>query len=150
WVRRYTNSRHHERAASNCRRSRCEGGGRHSGARALAREPAIGLLRRATEGWPPRLPAVFRERSTWRRPLGGEIDSGEGLARRHEQAVALGATKANIAADLGQPDAADQLAGRRPHRHAAIAHGAAGVARDPEIAVDVAARSVGPALDAVD
>src|SRR4029077_11570826 len=51
---------------------------------------------------------------------------------------------------LGQADAADQLAFRRPHRDAAVADGAASVARGPQIAVDVAAHAIGPALHAVD
>src|SRR6266446_10279429 len=81
--------------------------------------------------------------------LGGGVDGVERLARGHEQAVALGAAEADVAAHLGQADAADQLAGRRPYRHAAIAHGAAGIAGGPDIAVDIAAHPVRPALHAV-
>src|SRR5439155_20308657 len=74
----------------------------------------------------------------------------ERLARGHEQAIALGATEADVAAHFGQTNAADQLAFRGPHRHAAIADGAAGVARGPDIAADVAAHAVRPALHAID
>src|SRR6185436_11738590 len=84
------------------------------------------------------------------RALRGSIHSIERLARGHEQAVALGAAKGDVAADLGQPDAADQLAFRRPHRHTAISDGAAGIAGGPDIAIDIAAQAVGSALHAVD
>src|SRR6185312_12942887 len=90
---------------------------------------------------PPRL--------TGRGALGGGVDRVEGLAGRHEQAVALGTAEADVAADLGQPDAPDKLALRCPHRHAAVAHAAARVARAPEVAVHVGAYAVGPALHAV-
>jgi hypothetical protein len=46
--------------------------------------------------------------------LRGEIDRVERLARGHEQPVALWAAEADVAADLRQTDAADQLALRRP------------------------------------
>src|SRR6266567_1836167 len=82
--------------------------------------------------------------------LRGGVDGVERLARGHEQAVAFGAAEADVAAHLGQTDATDQLAFRRPHRHAAIADGAASVARGPDIAADVAAHAVRPALHAID
>src|SRR6266542_4021119 len=47
-------------------------------------------------------------------------------------------------------NAPDELSLRRPDGHTAIAHVAAGIARDPDIAVDVAARAIRPALDSVD
>src|SRR3982751_718854 len=74
----------------------------------------------------------------------------ERLARGHEQAVALRATESDVAADLGQADTAEQLAFRRPHGDAAIADGAAGIARAPDIALDVAAHAVRSAFDPVD
>src|SRR3954464_10095590 len=92
-----------------------------------------------------RMAASARSRS-----LRADINRVERLARGHEQAVALGAAEADVAAHFGQTDAADQLAFRRPHRHAGIADGAAGVARGPDIAVDVAAHAVRPALHAID
>ena len=63
-----------------------------------------------------------------RSPLRTRIDRIQRLTGRHEQAVALGAAEADIAADFGQPDASDQLALRRPYRHAAVAHVADGIA----------------------
>jgi hypothetical protein len=69
-----------------------------------------------------------RKYSTRRGSLRGDVDRVERLARRHEQAVALGAAEAKIGADLGQPNTADELARRRPYRHAAIAHSATGIA----------------------
>jgi hypothetical protein len=81
--------------------------------------------------------------------LGGGIHGVERLARDHEQAVALGAAKADVAAHLRQADPADQLAFRRPYRHATIADVAAGIARDPEIAIDIAAHAVRPAVHPV-
>src|SRR5262245_19125818 len=74
----------------------------------------------------------------------------ERLARSHEQAVALGAAEADVAADFGQANAADQLAFRSPHGNPAVADGAAGIAGGPDIAVDVAAQAVGSALHTVD
>src|SRR5208282_810254 len=46
-------------------------------------------------------------------------------------------------------DPPDELAVRRPHRRAAIAHMPAGIARGPDVTVDVAAHAVRPALHAV-
>src|SRR5438105_15947084 len=89
---------------------------------------------------------VARRRRRWRNgsarccALRGGIHGVERLARGHEQAVALGAAEADVAAHLGQADPADELAVRRPYRHAAIAHLAPGIARDPDIAVDIARR----------
>src|SRR6266567_7531459 len=81
--------------------------------------------------------------------LRGGVDGVERLARCHEQAVALGAAEADVAAHLGQADAADELAGRRPHRHAAITDSAAGIAGDPDIAADIAAHAIRSAFHAV-
>src|SRR5476651_667554 len=78
------------------------------------------------------------------------VDRVDRLARRHEQPVALRSAEAEIAADLGKTDAADQLALRRPDGDAVVPDRAAGVARAPDVAVDVAAHAVGRALDAVD
>ena len=66
--------------------------------------------------------------STRRGALRSRVNSVQRLTGRHEQEVALGAAEADIAADFGQPDAPDQLALRRPYRHAAVAHVAAGIA----------------------
>src|SRR5258708_7672834 len=99
---------------------------------------------------PPCDLARWRNGSAWARALRGGIHRVERLARGHEQAVALGAAEADVAAHLGQADAADQLAGRIPHRHAVIADVAAGIARGPDIAIDVAAHAVRPAVHAVD
>src|SRR3954453_4886714 len=82
--------------------------------------------------------------------LRGRVHRIERLARGHEQAVALGAAEADVAAHFGQPDAAEELAVRRPRRHAAIADGAARIAGGPDIAVDVTAHTVRPALHTVD
>src|SRR5262245_26249566 len=90
------------------------------------------------------------EYSARRGALDTDIQGVERLARRHEQAIALGSAEADVAADLGQADAADQLAFGIPNRDAAVADIAPGVARDPDVAVDVATQPVGPALDAVD
>ena len=60
--------------------------------------------------------------------LRGGIHGVERLARGHEQAVALGAAEADVAAHLGQADPTDELAVRRPYRHTAIADVAAGIA----------------------
>ena len=61
--------------------------------------------------------------------LRGGIYGVERLARGHEQAVTLGAAKGDVTAHLGKADAAEQLAFRRPHRHAAIPDGTAGCSR---------------------
>src|SRR4029453_14966175 len=63
---------------------------------------------------------------------------------------ALGSAEGDVAAHLRQADAAEQLAFRRPHRHAAVADGAAGFAGGPDIAVDVAAHAVRSAFHAID
>src|SRR5439155_1151201 len=54
--------------------------------------------------------------------LRGGVDRVERLARRHEQTVPLGTAEADVAADLRQPDATDELGLRRPYGHAAVAH----------------------------
>ena len=83
------------------------------------------------------------------RPLRIHIERVERLARGHEEPVALGAAEAEIAAHFGQANPADELAVRRPHRDAAVAHVAPGVARAPDVAVHVAADAVRTAADAV-
>src|SRR5262249_58278083 len=83
------------------------------------------------------------------RSVGARVAGREGVAGRREQAIALGTAEAAVAADFGQTDAADELALRCPHGHAAVADVAAGVARAPDVPVDVAARAARPALDAV-
>src|SRR3954468_22559094 len=71
------------------------------------------------------------------------------LTRGHEQAVAFGTAEGDVAANFGQANAADQLAVWRPDRHAAVADSAACIAGCPDVAVDVAAQAVRPALHAV-
>src|SRR3954454_13953182 len=94
--------------------------------------------------------AILRAGSARSGALRGRVHRIERLARRHEQAIALGAAEADVAAHFGQPDAAEELALRRPRRHAAVADGAAGIAGGPDVAVDVAAHAVRPALHTVD
>src|SRR5712692_8091454 len=74
-------------------------------------------------------------RWTSRRPcaLRVHVEGVQRLARRH-----------------GQANAADQLSLRRPHGDAAVADRTTGVARAPQVAVDIAASAIGRALDAVD
>ena len=69
--------------------------------------------------------ALFSPR---RSPLRTRINRIQRLTGRHEQAVALRPAEADIAADFGQPAASDQLVLRVLHRHAAVAHAAAGIA----------------------
>src|SRR3954462_5115806 len=64
--------------------------------------------------WPTR-PPKLGEGEWWNGSarccaLRGGIHGVERLARGHEQAVALGAAEADVAAHLGQPDTADELA----------------------------------------
>src|SRR5207302_8203723 len=68
----------------------------------------------------------------------------------HGQAGPAGATEADVGADLREGDAGGQPALGASHRYRGGAHGAAGVARAPEIAVDVAPHAVRAALHAVD
>src|SRR5262245_46139218 len=86
----------------------------------------------------------------WGGPLRGGVQRVERLAGGHEEPVALGTAEAHVAADLRQTDAPDELALRRPDRHAAVTDVAAGVARAPDVAVDVAARAVRSTLHAID
>src|SRR5262245_55745318 len=79
-----------------------------------------------------------------------DVEGVQRLAPGHEQTIALGAAKAQVAADLRQPDTADELAFGRPHGHAAVAEGTAAIARHPDVAVDVAAHTIRATLDAVD
>src|ERR1700730_14779183 len=95
----------------------------------------------------PRFKIGSNETRTWRRPevnpgspLRVDVERVERLAGGHEQPVAFRTTKAHIGGDLRQMDAADQLGLRVPHRHSIVPDGTAGVARAPQIAVDVAAR----------
>src|SRR5713101_6585199 len=94
-----------------------------------------------------------RDGLSGRGTLGVDIESVQRPAGRHEEAVALRAAEAEVAADLGQADAPDELALGRPHGHPTVAKAApagVAVARDPEVAKDVAADAVRPAFDAVD
>src|SRR5688500_18815275 len=92
-------------------------------------------------------------RSGRRRALRRHVHRVERLARGHEEPVALRTTERDVAADFGKTDPAEQLAVGIPHGDAAVAETATArvaVARHPEVPVDVAARSVGTALDSVD
>src|SRR5882724_1461091 len=103
--------------------------------------------------WRHDSPGRRRRRLRRRGALRRDVEGVQGLAPAHEQAVALGTAEADVGADLGKPDAADELALRRPDGHAAVAEPApagVAVAGDPHVALDVAARAVGAALDAVD
>src|SRR5262245_66450841 len=78
------------------------------------------------------------------------VERVQRLAAAHEQPVALGPAERDVGAHLGQPDASEELAFGRPHGHAAVTETApagVAVARHPDVAVDVAARAVGAALD---
>src|SRR5262249_51506186 len=97
-----------------------------------------------------RLKAAVPASLARRGPLRSGVDGIERLARRHKQAIALRPAKADIAADLRNPNAAEQLAVRVPHRNAAVADRAPGIARAPQVAVDIGAHAVGTALYAVD
>src|SRR5204863_2737749 len=92
----------------------------------------------------------LRLRLSGRGALRRGIDGIQRLARSHEQAVALGSAEAHVAANLGQPNPSDELALRRPHGHPVVTDAATGIARAPQIAVDVSAYAVGPALHTVD
>src|SRR5437899_3667184 len=130
----------------------------YEGMEALAARPGSHIVAISLDGllvpreaiaWPIRNNQV----SPWRRPLRVDVECIQRLARGHEEAVALGSSEAQIAADLGQSDAADELAFRCPDGHATVAEGTAArcaVARHPDIAVDVTASAVRAALDAVD
>src|SRR4029077_4146440 len=94
-----------------------------------------------------------RRRLRRRGSLRGDVEGVERLAPAHEEAVALRTAEADVGADLREPDAADELALRRPHGHAAISEPApagVAVAGDPHVALDVTARAVRATLDAVD
>src|SRR5262249_6525834 len=84
------------------------------------------------------------------RSLRAQIDGIERLARGHEQPVAFGTAKANIAAHLGQANATDQFAFGCPDRDPAVADRSTCIARTPQVAVDVGANAIRPALDPVD
>src|SRR5262245_20202553 len=73
----------------------------------------------------------------------------EGLARRHEQAIALGPTEAEIGADLRQADLADTGAVGRKNMYAVIAVAHPSHA-GPDVAVLVAADTIGEARLAVE
>src|SRR5262245_2711843 len=101
---------------------------------------------------PPRPRRSARPGARWltrRGTLGRSIERIERLARRHEQAIALRPTKAHVAANLRDANAAQKLALRVPHRDAAVADGSAGIARTPQVAVDISADTIGAAFDAI-
>src|SRR5262249_7570996 len=82
--------------------------------------------------------------------LGCSIHGIERLTRRHEQSIPLRPPEANIATDLRQTDAADELPSWVPHSHAIIPDFAPGIAGAPDVAVDVAAHPVRATLNAID
>src|SRR5215813_10727435 len=90
-------------------------------ARALSDD--IRLSRAGSHAPPP-----MSSRLAGRGALGADVERVQRLAGRHEQAVPLWPAEAHVAADLGQPDATDELALGVPHRDPAVAHVAAGVA----------------------
>src|SRR5713226_8090264 len=65
---------------------------------------------------------------TGRGALRRDVERVQRLAGGHEQPVALRTAETDVTADLGQADAADELALGVPHRHPAVADGASGVA----------------------
>src|SRR5882724_5827331 len=72
-----------------------------------------GSERRSAGGVTPKLPSLYRAMaggSARSCALRGGIHGVKRLASGHEQAVALGAAEANVAAHLGQADPADELA----------------------------------------
>src|ERR1700733_8166735 len=108
------------------------------------------------EGSDQRSPASLAQmsppeaRSAGRRALSIDVDGVQGLTRRHEQAISLGAAEAKVATDLRKADSPDEFPRRRPYRHTTVADRSPGIARAPDVAVDVAAHSVRPAMDTVD
>src|SRR6185312_8838760 len=86
----------------------------------------------------------------WRGALRGGVDGVQRLARRHEQAVARRPAEADVAANLRDANAAQQLAVRVPHGDAAIANRAARIARAPQVTVDIGADTIGSAFYAID
>ena len=82
--------------------------------------------------------------------LSSHIKRIDRLACRQEETIAFGTAKRQIAAHLGDADPAEQFASRVPYRCAAVAECASGIARGPDISLDVAAQPVRPALHAVD
>src|ERR1700676_2991595 len=118
----------------------------------IAATPSYWLRTKKRRRVTPTHPSLYRAmagRLAGSCALRGGIHGVERLARGHDQAVALGAAEADVAAHFGQADPADELAIRRPYRHTAIAHVAAGITRGPEIAVDIAAHAIRTALHAV-
>src|SRR5688572_32936998 len=77
--------------------------------------------------------------SAGRGALGVHVHRIQRLARGHEQPIALGPAEGDVRTDLRQADPAEQRRRRAPHRDAAIADAAPGVARTPHIAVNVGA-----------
>src|SRR5438445_12467339 len=69
--------------------------------------------------------------------LGVDVHGVERLARGHEQAVPLWAAETEVAAHFRQTNPADEPSVRRPDGDAAIADRASGIARAPQIAVQI-------------
>src|SRR5262249_33500741 len=86
---------------------------------------------------------------TRRRTLRRRVKGIERLARRHEQPIAFRPAKANVAANLRNSNAAEELAVRAPSGDAAIADRTSRIARAPQVAIDVGTHAVGPAFHAV-
>src|SRR5207244_9447361 len=75
--------------------------------------------------------------------LGFNVERIDRLARRHEEAVALDAAKADIGAALRQHDAADHLAVGGEHGNAVL--GLAAGPPAPQITLDIDPHAVGAA-----
>ena len=86
----------------------------------------------------------FRLASGDVRTLRFDVDGVQRLAAGHEQAVALGAAEADVAADLRQQDLADARAVRGEDVDAVVAV-ADPAGAGPDVAVDVGADAVGEA-----
>src|SRR5688500_12432068 len=82
------------------------------------------------------------------RALGFHVDRVERLAAGHEEAVALGPTEADVAADLRQQDLADAGAVRREDVDAVVPVARPAGAR-PHVSIRVGADTVGQARLAV-
>src|SRR5258708_26092312 len=83
------------------------------------------------------------------RALRVHVQRVERLAGSHEEPVPLGPAKRDVRAGFRETNAAERLAFRIPHCHAAIADIGARVAAAPHISIDVDADAVGGASYAV-
>src|SRR6185295_10629955 len=84
------------------------------------------------------------------RALSRGIDGVNRLACDHEQPVALGTAEGDVAAYLGQPNPAQQLGIRAPHRDTTVAYIPAGIACAPKIAEHVGTKAIRTTMHAID